>query len=82
MGAGAAFVTNIAVYLIKIVASGFVVVAAAFIEMLIQMNSHIPELPAVQAGFKVTLAVANLGFVLGIIVIAIATILKRESGSL
>jgi len=35
--------------------------------------------PTVQIGFSVALSVANLGFVLGIIIIAIATILRNET---
>lgn len=43
------------------------------------MNGDIVNSPVVQAGFPAVLALANLGFVLGIIVIAISTILRKET---
>lgn len=45
----------------------------------LSLNKELVNLPIVQTGFGITLAIANLGFVLAIIVIAIATILRLES---
>lgn len=58
----------------------FAVVAGAFLVRLgLQFNNNIFNSPEVQTGFSVSLAIANLGFVLGIIVIAIATILRNQT---
>ncbi len=54
-------------------------VAAYCINVVLQLNTHVVDAIAVQQGFKVTLSLANLGFVLAIIVIAIATIVRYES---
>ncbi len=56
-----------------------VAVGAWFVRLGLQFNEHIVDSPAVQSGFGVALAVANLGFVLAIIVVALATILRRET---
>ena len=47
--------------------------------LILQINADIVNSPVVQKGFPIVLAIANLGFVLGIIVIAIATILRKET---
>ena len=49
------------------------------IGIILQLSNNVVNTFAVQNGFTVTLAVANLGFVLAIIIIAIATILRREN---
>lgn len=56
-----------------------VTVAAYGIQLGLQFNNHIFDSPFVQTGFSVTLGITNLGFVLGIIIIAIATILRSQS---
>lgn len=43
------------------------------------LDGQVFSSPTVLAGFSVSLAIANLGFVLGIIVIALATILRNET---
>jgi hypothetical protein len=43
------------------------------------IDNAVVQSPAVQQGFGVTLSLANLGFILGIIVIAIATILRSQT---
>ncbi len=58
----------------------FAVVGGAFLVRLgLQFNDNIFNSPEVQTGFSVSLAIANLGFVLGIIIIAIATILRNQT---
>ncbi len=56
-----------------------VALAAWFISIMLNLNDQLLQTDAVQVGFSVSLSVANLGFVLGIIVIAIMTILRQES---
>jgi hypothetical protein len=57
----------------------FLMVVGWFIETFLQLNEGIVNSYIVQVGFKVTLSIANLAFVAGIIIIAIATILRRET---
>ncbi len=53
-----------------------------FISVVLQLNMQIIGSNIVSSGFTVTLALANLGFVLSIIIIAIATILRYETYAL
>jgi hypothetical protein len=78
--------TNLAtcgVYYVSLVvngAMGLLLSGGAFLVKLgLQFNDHIFDAPAVQTGFSVSLAIANLGFVLGIIIIAIATIIRNQT---
>lgn len=50
-----------------------------FIRLGLQLDANIYNSPTVTTGFSVALSLANLGFVLAIIIIAIATILHRET---
>jgi len=50
-----------------------------FIDFALSLNSEVFTLPVVQLGWRITRDVANLGFVLGIIVIAFATIVRSET---
>ncbi len=65
-------------YFIALVAGLLIAVEAWMIGILLTISSHIVDSPAVEAGFPITLSLTNLGFVLGIIVVAIATILRYE----
>ena len=56
-----------------------VVAGAFFVRLGLQFNDNIFNSPEVQTGFSVSLAIANLGFVLGIIIIAIATIIRNQT---
>jgi hypothetical protein len=56
-----------------------VVGTAALVRLGLQFNEYIFTSPEVTTGFSVSLAIANLGFVLGIIIIAIATILRNQT---
>ncbi len=67
------------VYVISAIASVAIAFLTFLIGIILQLSTNIVNSFAVQNGFAVTLAVANLGFVLAIIIIAIATILRRES---
>jgi hypothetical protein len=71
------------VYYISLVVNGgmglFVALGAWLVRLGLQFNDNIFNSPAVTTGFSVALAIANLGFVLGIIIIAIATIIRNQS---
>ena len=71
------------VYLIAIVINGIITVgiaiAAFFTRIGLSANSQIFSSPEVQTGFSVALAIANFGFVLGIIIIALATIIRNQT---
>jgi hypothetical protein len=66
-------------YLIAWIMGVAIAIEAWLVGVVLNMNTGVFSSAIVQQGFGVTLAIANLGFVLGIIVIAIATILRRES---
>ncbi|MFH1246337.1 MAG: hypothetical protein V1489_00990 [Candidatus Liptonbacteria bacterium] len=53
--------------------------AAGFAQLGLMMSKGIINSPVVMAGYSVSLSIANLAFVLGIIIIAIATILRLQS---
>jgi len=57
-------------------------VEAWFVGVVLNINNGIMSTSFVQTGFSISLAVANLSFVLGIIVIGIATILRLENYSI
>ncbi len=67
------------IYIITTIAAFLMSLLTYEIAIVLQLSNNIVNTFAVQTGFTVTLAVANLGFVLAIIIIAIATILHRES---
>jgi len=66
-------------YVVDSIMSLAVMGTAALVRLGLQFNDNIFNSPAVQTGFSVSLAIANLGFVLGIIVIALATILRNQT---
>jgi hypothetical protein len=57
----------------------FITILTYFIGVILQLNTQVINSLAVQSGFTITLAIANMGFVLGIIVIAIMTILRSQT---
>lgn len=50
-----------------------------FVELALTFNGALIQLPAVQVGWRIVRDIANLGFVLGIVVIAFATILRSQT---
>ena len=66
-------------WLINKIISLFIILGATFASAILKLNGTLFDSPAVQVGFSVTLAFANLGFVLAIIIIAIATILRNQT---
>jgi hypothetical protein len=75
----AAFIIN---YIISIILGVVINLEAWLIEIVLEMNDQILKSDFVQSGYQISLAVTNLIFVAGIIVIAIATILRWESYSM
>lgn len=63
-------------YLISYIAAALVSFAASLIQTIITMSGTLTASAIVREGFKITLNLANLGFVLVIIWIAFATILR------
>jgi len=69
-------------YIPATIATAFIGIGAALANYMIGISGNILDLdtnPLLQTGFEVTLGLANLGFVLAIIVIAFATMLRIES---
>lgn len=59
--------------------SGALVLLGLVVQLGLQFNDTLFKSPAVLTGFSVSLSIANLGFVLGIIIIAIATIIRNQT---
>lgn len=69
-------------YVIGYIAAALMGIAVGLIQVLIQMSAQLTSNILVTTGFKITLDLANLGFVLGIIVVAYATILRTGTYTL
>ncbi|KKW16804.1 MAG: hypothetical protein UY56_C0011G0004 [Parcubacteria group bacterium GW2011_GWA1_50_14] len=67
------------VVIIGFFVSVMLVIAAWVLEIIFALNLRLFETPAVVTGFSISLSLANLGFVLAIIIIAIMTILRQQS---
>lgn len=78
-GGAVGYVAYVVVYLISAIAGVFIAIITYLIGIILQLSNNIVNTLAVQSGFSVTLAIANLGFILAIIIIALATILRRET---
>lgn len=65
-------------YLIGMLASLMLTFGGALLTWAIELNSTVLSSPTVKTGFQITLNLANLGFVLAIIMIAFITILRWE----
>jgi len=66
-------------YLIAAIGGIAIAIEAWLVGVMLGINRDIFQTVIVQKGFGVTLSIANLGFVLGIIVMAVATILHSET---
>ena len=81
-GVGYDFFSSLAFGASYIIAAFFGITIAIetwIIGIVLTINEGILQTPTVQTGFSISLSIANLTFVLGIIVIAIATILRNNS---
>lgn len=56
-----------------------ITIAATFIQILVEVSRTIISNQMILTGFKITLSVTNLGFVLAIVVIAFSTILRFQT---
>lgn len=65
--------------IISTIGGALIVFGGLVVKLALKINIGAQSSPHVQVGFGATLALANIGFVLGIIVIAIATILRSET---
>jgi hypothetical protein len=70
------------VYILAWLFGVLISIEAWVIGIVLNINNGIMSTSFVQTGFSISLSVANLAFVLGIIVIAIATILRIENYSI
>src|SRR6266481_4078777 len=57
----------------------FTTIGGYFLESALRLNEQVYEGPIVPSGFSISLTVANLGFILAIIIMAIATMLRNET---
>jgi hypothetical protein len=69
-------------FIISIIGGLFINLEAWFVEIVLAINDQILKSEFVQVGYQISLAVANLIFVAGLIVVAIATILGSKSYSM
>ncbi len=79
LGSAVGWVAFVLGYIIAYVGGVVIAMLVYSIGIILQLNTNIINTPAVQAGFSITLQFANLGFVLGVIIIAIATIIRYET---
>ncbi len=66
-------------YVISYMMGIFIGIEAWLIGVILNMNDNVFQSAIVQTGFSASLSLANLGFVFGIIIIAIATILRSQT---
>jgi hypothetical protein len=66
-------------YIIAWIGGVIIAIDAWLVGAMLGLNNGVFQSAIVQKGFAVTLSIANLGFVLGIIIVAVATILRRET---
>lgn len=64
---------------VSYIGSALITLMAFFSQVALNLSLNIVNSPTVQTGFKDVLVLANLGFVLGIILIAISTIFRQEN---
>ncbi|MEK7192017.1 MAG: hypothetical protein AAB646_00685 [Patescibacteria group bacterium] len=65
-------------YWITYLAGYLISFAVSLIQLMIELGANVAANPVVQEGFKISLNVANLGFVLAIIILAFATMFRWE----
>jgi predicted RNA-binding protein with PIN domain len=66
-------------YVLAFIFGVLIAVEAWLIGIVLNINANILQTTLVQTGFSISLSIANLAFVLGIIVIALATILRNQT---
>lgn len=73
------WVVNSLEYILSYLIAFLLALGGWFIDFSLSLNSEVFTLPVVLIGWRITRDIANLGFVLGIIVIAFATIVRSET---
>jgi len=66
-------------FIISWICGIFIGIEAWLVAVVLNINDNVFQSAIVQTGFSVSLSIANLGFVFGIIIIAIATILRSQT---
>ena len=66
-------------YIIGWIAAVVFALGGALVNFSLELNAAVEQQPIVKIGWQITLGIANLGFVLAIIVIAFATILRIQN---
>ncbi len=66
-------------FLMLNIATRILTFTAGLVDFAVRLGNDVLNLPAVQSGWGIVLNITNLGFVLAIIIIAFATILRFES---
>ena len=66
-------------WMVSLIGGMMVVLAAYLVQFVLIVNMQIIQSPIVAVGFPIMLSIANLLFVFGLIVIAVATILQMQS---
>lgn len=79
VGGAIGYVAYALIFIVSIITGVVIALVTYLISVILYLSNNVVNTFAVQSGYSVTLAIANLGFVLAIIIIAIATILKRET---
>ncbi len=82
LGEGFSYIIFDITYVIGYIASLVITLGGHLIEIFLGMNRGVLQSRFVLSGFGITLSIANLGFVLAIIIIAFTTILRLEGYSM
>ena len=78
-GAATSFIALIANYIMAFIAGVFILFASWLIDFALALNSQVMNIGAVKVGWVIVRDIANLGFVLGIILIAFSTIIRSHT---
>jgi len=78
-GAATSFIALIANYIMAFIAGVFILFASWLIDFALALNSQVMNIGAVKVGWVIVRDIANLGFVLGIILIAFSTIIRSQT---
>lgn len=71
--------SSLVVKIIDLIGGALFVVAGSLVKVSLNLNSNIAHLSTVQIGYQITLTIANMGFIVALVVIAFATMLRAEN---
>ncbi len=77
--AALSFIISTVLYILSFIGGLLVTIAAFLVNWSLNLNSHVLTSSTVETGWRVSRDLANLGFVLAIIVISFATILRIQT---